>query len=197
MEKLKSSPELLEPDPRSSAFVKMDAARQEVVPMTIEDFHQWAEYVKVSENVPEEVRSYVETIKNLFVFGWYHYAFCTVAAFLATTAVEMALRKRYPKPEPDHRRFSELLKRAKDDGLLLDERFPTLLQRRAETAAPVDEQATSVVQPPFAEIISSSLPRLRNGFAHPGGHWILAPGAGLDMLILSVELINAIWKTAP
>ena len=44
----------------------MDATRSEVVPMTIEDFHHWAEYVSVSDHVPEDVRSYVETIKPGF-----------------------------------------------------------------------------------------------------------------------------------
>jgi hypothetical protein len=33
----------LEPDPRSSSFVKIDTTNQEPVPMTIEDFHLWAE----------------------------------------------------------------------------------------------------------------------------------------------------------
>ena len=193
MERLKSPLELLEPDPRSSAFVKMDATYSEAVPMTVEDFHQWTKYVNVSDHVPEDVRSYVETIKNLFVFSWYHYPFCTLAAFLATTAVEMALRRRYPKPEPDHRSFSKLLKRAQDDGLLSDERFATLSQRRPEMAAPVDGQVAETVQPPFAEIVSYSLPRIRNNFAHPGGHWIMPPGPALDMLILSVEVINALW----
>jgi hypothetical protein len=77
--------------------------------------------------------------------------------------------------------------------LLSDERFPALSRRRAETAAIVEEPAMEVVQLPFAEIISTSLPRLRNGFAHPGGHWIMPPGPALDMLILSAEVINAVW----
>src|SRR5258708_36895369 len=110
MECLKNPTDLLEPDPRNSSFVKIDATHQRPVHMTIEDFHELAEYVKVGDNVPEDVRSYVETIKNLLVFGWYHHPFCTLAAFSGTTAVEMALRKRYPKPEPDHRSFQKLLK---------------------------------------------------------------------------------------
>ncbi len=196
MEHLKNPLEQLEPDPRSSAFVKMDATRSEAVSMTVEDFHQWAQHVNVSDHVPEDVRSYVETIKNLFVFGWYHYPFCTLAAFLATTGVEMALRRRYPRPEPDRRSFSRLLRRAEADGLLADKEFATLAQRRADMAAMLDAiegQVAEATQPPFAEIICSSLPRIRNDFAHPGGHWIMPPGPALDMLILCAEVINAVW----
>jgi hypothetical protein len=192
MENLKAATELLEPDPRNLGFVKI-TAQEEIIRMTIGDFHKSAELIVLMNCVPEDVRSYFETIKNLFVFGWYHYPFCTLAAFLATTAVEMALRLRYPRPEPDYRSFRKLLERAKTDGLLSDEKFQTLLQNQSEMARMMGEEENQVTRPPFAEIVSYSLPRLRNNFAHPGGHWIWAPGPALDMLFVSAEVINALW----
>jgi len=197
MERLKDRQELLEPDPRSSMFVKMDPAGAGVLPMVIEIFHEWAENVKVSDNVPEDVRSYVETIKNLFVLGWCHYPFCTLAAFLGTTAVEMALRKRYPKSGIDRRSFAILLKRAQDEGLLADNRFPAEFSRPLEVETFSDKEGVEIVQRPVAERITSSIPRLRNEFAHPGAHWIMPPGPALDMLIMSAAVINALWQSEP
>jgi hypothetical protein len=175
-------------------FVKMDSTGLGAIPMTIEDFHAWADYVKVNDNVPEDVRSYVETIKNLFVLGWCHYPFCTLAAFLGTTAVEMALRKRYPQSGNDRRSFAILLKRAEDEGLLADDRFPAEFSRPLEMQTIADEVAVEVVQRPVAERVTSSIPRLRNEFAHPGAHWIMPPGPALDMLIMSAAVINALWQ---
>jgi hypothetical protein len=196
MERMKGRHELLEPDARSSMFVKMDSTGSGVLPMTIDDFHEWASYVKVSENVPEDVRSYVETIKNVFVFGWCHYPFCTLAAFLATTAVEMALRKRYPMAGRDRRSFATLLKRAEDDGLLTDDRFPAEFSRPLEVQTVDDGVAMEIMNHSVAERITSRIPSLRNEFAHPGAHWIMPPGPALDMLILSAAVINALWQPA-
>jgi hypothetical protein len=199
METLKELPKITEPDTRSTAFVKFNSSTGTTEPITLEDNYRYVEYVQLTESVPEDVRSYMEAVKTLFVYGWFYYPFYTLSVLLATTAVEMALRARFPKKGPDFRGLGRLFRRAINEGILRDENFPSLkhVQANRPIIFPETEQsqigAASQPEQSYAERVANGLIHFRNEFAHPHAHWILPPGPAFDFLVLAGEVINQLW----
>ncbi len=201
MEQLKKPAEVTEADFRSTAFVKLDRVRGVAERVTIEDnYRVLVEYVQLHDGVPEEIRSYMEAVRSLFLYGWFYYPFYTLAAFLATTAVEMALRTRFPRQGRDYRGLAKLFKRAISEGALRDEKFPSREHVRAHRTmvmeairGPEDEPVT-LADRPYVEEVAEKLTRIRNDFAHPRAQWIMAPGQAIDFLVLAAEVINQCWQ---
>lgn len=123
-------------------------------------------------------------------------------------AVELALRKRLPakkldKKGRDRRSLADLLREAKDAGLLRDEGFPSLENRR-KNAQELDEQIARISgrdpepesQLSYVEGLIQTLPQLRNRFAHPNMQLIMPPGPMLDSLIVTAEIINQLWPAS-
>jgi HEPN domain-containing protein len=143
----------------------------------------------------------VEAVKTLFAYGWFFYPFFTLAAFMATTAVEMALQAKLLKPREESPGLKKLFERAMKEGLLRDEDFPSREYIRANRALLYGEDSESPGSsgteegPPYTERVATLLRHFRNVFAHPSGHWILAPGQALDFLVLAGEVINQLWPT--
>lgn len=200
MEKLKDLQEVTQPDFRSASFVKLDRTKGVAQRMTLADNHRIAALVQLHGGVPEKVRSYMEATKTLFVYGWFYYPFLTLSAFLATTAVEMALRGRFPKQGRDRRGLGALLNQARQAGLLRDGDFPSLGQwreHRAEMAAFINQISEQRVQPPdehYSDYVCRRLVGVRNEFAHPLDHWIMTPGQAVDTLFLAAETINLLFE---
>jgi hypothetical protein len=200
MEAVKSRDLFFEPDPRSASFAKLDLRTGEGTPMTLDDQYQVTEHFRVHDGVPEDVRGYMATIVTLWLYGWLHYPFYTLTEFLSATAIEMALRHRFPKAGKDYRGLHALLRQARAAGFLQDESFPSLQHQRENEAqmgagigdfsgAPTEE----LPQIPYAERLIEFLPRIRNEFAHPKMHTIMFPGSSVDSLILAAEIINQLW----
>ena len=84
--------------------------------------------------------------------------------------------------------------------MLRDENFPSLKNRR-ENAAMLDDQLDpsigtapeSLPEKPFVDVLIEALPQVRNRFAHPEIHTIIAPGMTVDSLIVAAEIINQLW----
>ena len=88
MEQLKGLAEIQEPDSRHQAFVKIDRESGQFVSMRLEDYYQWISTINLKSSVPEDIQGYFETVKNVFLYGWFVYPFYAIATFLSdTTAI--------------------------------------------------------------------------------------------------------------
>ena len=94
METLKTLGAILTPDARQEAFVKVDRETGDFVPLGVADYHQYVSEIILNNEIPSAIRSYIETIKNVYLYGWFVYPFFTLAGFLAYTAIEMGLREK-------------------------------------------------------------------------------------------------------
>jgi hypothetical protein len=188
-------------------FFEPDPLSQSLAPSLEEQYKNVREHCSLHSGVPEEVRSYFNMISTLWLNGLFYYPFYTLAAIQSTFVVEMALRGRLPpkalnKKGRDMRFLGDLLKEAKDAGLLPDGGFPSLKMRRAHAEAldeifgSPDESASPESQSPYVDTLIHFLPGIRNSFAHPKIQTIMFPGQALDFLIIASEIINQLWPNA-
>jgi len=196
MATFKSKEQFFERDPTHDFFPFLSLEKQ---------YEMVSRYCSLHDGVPESVRSYFNMVVTLYLYGWLYYPFYTLAAFLSTFVVEMALRERFPakklnKRGRDSRFLGDLLREANDAGLLRDEGFPSLERRRANAEEMRQEMAEILgrdpepePEVPYLDVLIRTLPYLRNRFAHPDIHTILPPGPALDSLIVAAEIINQLW----
>ena len=191
MAAIKSKEQFLERDPTNDFFSLLSLEKQyEIV----------SQYCTLHDGVPDDVHHYFNAIVTLYLYGWLYYPFYTLASERSFFAVEMALKKRLPpkklsKKGRDPRFLGDLLGEAKDAGLLRDEGFPSLQNRRANEQE-LDEVlgwAPDSQQEPYVDVVIRAFPWLRNRFAHPDMQNIMPPGPALDGLILAAEIINQLW----
>lgn len=201
METMKRFEEVTEPDSRSTAFAVLNLSEGTRREMALADFYKDAARIQLNDATPEDVRSYMEAVKTLFVYGWFYYPFFTLSAFMATTAVEMALKVRLQKRPDDPSGLKALFDQAIREGLLRDEGFPSRVHVQANRAVMFGgrEESSETVSvepgPPYAERVARFMRHFRNVFAHPAGHWILFPGQALHFLVLCGEVINQLWPS--
>ncbi len=69
MQQLKPLAELLHPDPTNTMFGKLGAETGSIGLVALEDIYEIVSRISTAESVPEDVRSYFKSIKNLAVFG--------------------------------------------------------------------------------------------------------------------------------
>ncbi len=196
---IKSKEQYFEPDPTNKLF-----------PLLSLDVHyeMVLQYCQIHEDVPEDVRSYFNAVVTLYLYGWLYYPFFTLASERSFFAVEMALRKRLPpkkldKKGRDPRFLGDLLREAKDAGLMRDEGFPSLENRRA-SAEESNQHGAEILgrdpepqhEVPYVDVLIRAFPWVRNRFAHPNMQSIMPPGPALDGLILAAEIINQLWAKA-
>lgn len=118
-------------------FFERDPTNEFFSALTLEHLYECvSQYCTLHEGVPEDIRDYVHVIVTLYLYGWLYYPFYTLASERSFFAVEMALRKRLPptkldKKGRDPRKLGDLFTEAKTAGLLRDEGFPSLENRRA------------------------------------------------------------------
>ncbi len=191
---------------RLEQFFERDPTNEFFSALTLEHLYEFvSQYCTLHEGVPEDIRDYFHVVVTLYLYGWLYYPFYTLASERSFFAVEMALRKRVPAPaigqeRPSRRSLGDLLREAKDAGLLRDEGFPSLGNRRANPEE-LNEHMAEILgrepdrQPevPYVDVLIGTLPWLRNHFAHPNMQTILTPGQALDGLILAAEIINQLW----
>jgi hypothetical protein len=195
---MKKLEEMTEPDFLSTAWGTFNpdgTARN----MVLADFHRHADAIRISEAAPEPVRTYMEATKTLYAYGWFYYPFFTLSVFIATTAVEMALRLKLQKGPNDHSRLKALFDEGIRKGLLKDEGFPSREAVRENSAAMFGENEEPPETLPsgesrsYTEKVAEVMRHFRNVFAHPSGHWILPPGPAVNFLVLAGEVINQLW----
>jgi hypothetical protein len=195
METIKSPERFFDPDPRSPSLS----------PQLEKQYGIILEYCQLHNSVPEDVHSYYNAVVTLYLYGWLYHPFYTLASERNFFAVEMALRKRLQpkklaKKGRDPRFLGDLLREARDAGLLCDEGFPSLENRRA-IAEESNQRVAEILgrepepQPevPYVDALVQAFPWVRNRFAHPDMHNIMPPGPALDSLIVAAEIINQLW----
>jgi len=174
--------------------------------LTLEHLYECtSQYCTLHDGVPEDVRDYFHVVVTLYLYGWLYYPFYMLASERSFFALEMALRKRLPpkkldKKGRDRRSLGDLLREAKDAGLLRDEGFPSLENQRANAEERNQQMAEilgrapeSQSQVPYVDVLIETLPKMRNRFAHPNMQIIMPPGPMLDSLIVTAEIINQLW----
>ena len=184
-----------------TGFVMVDTTTGVIRDMTVDDHYGYLQGLDLNAAVPESVVSYLNIVKNLYLYGWLCYPFFTVCQTHAAMAVELALRLRMPLTtgKEDRRTLRPLLEAAIANNLIRDAGFPSLVEKQAE-AEPMEEESdratghTIVIQPtPYVELLLEFLPKLRNHFAHPHDSWIITPAMALEPIRLAVEIINQLW----
>lgn len=172
-----------------------------VRPKTLADHHGVIATFVLNASVPEKVWVHFENARNLLVYAWFAYRFVQVAEAHALASVEMALRDRLGLPESTNLMLKRLLKRAIDDGLIVDDGFRHVQRGRERTAAlaPFYEAAgtaksssMSIDPQGYAKVLLAHLPELRNRLAH--GSTLLHPDGYLT-LELCCDLINQLYAT--
>jgi len=187
VETVKNKEQFFEPDPRSQGLGP-----------ALENQYELLDYFRLHDGVPESVRSYMNTVVTLWLYGWLYYPFYPLTIFLSASAVEMALQERFP--DKRGKGLKRLLRLAKTAGLLRDEGFPSLKHRR-EIGAVTDDQISEIIGKapeslsvrPYVDVLIENLPQVRNRFAHPEMHAIVPPGMAVDSLIVTTEIINQLW----
>jgi hypothetical protein len=109
MERLKQLEEVYLPDERYRNRVNINHDTGEVTEMGVETIYSLVEGVRLSDSVPEAVRSHFETAKNLILYSWFVYSFNAVAAMQAFASLEMAVRTKTNATKKDN--FYDLLDR--------------------------------------------------------------------------------------
>ena len=191
MEKLKPLGEVFEPDPR------MDAYRP-----TLEWDHKRLSDITLTEEVPEDVKNYFETIKNLCLYGRFVYPFYSVAADLTYLLIELALNIRLGKPHRSRKsNFRQLLREAIKNKLIDEDRF-SHIQRIKEEQAQHHELLHDVIGDShslprtgdYLKILTDALPDLRNRIAHPKYRSLHWPSHAFFSIRFAAEFINQLYS---
>src|SRR6266487_4520871 len=97
METLKSLEEVGQPDVRNRNRVDLDLKTGVASETTIQTLYSLIEPIRLSDKVPDEVRSHFEIARNLALYSWFVYSFNVVAAMQAYASLEMALKHKAGK----------------------------------------------------------------------------------------------------
>ena len=188
-------------------FAFVDPSTGKPSDVSAEVLHALASQLRLGAAVPDGVQSYFNTAKNLFVHSYYHYGFVPVAAFLAASAVEMAVRTVYPfEPDPAQpkrkpRPFYSLLEQAIKEGRITESGFTTLEKARSKHREAMKAVARAKglkyteSTEPFEKQFLRSITRLRNLFAHPQeDHNLITPEMAHGLMLRSAEAINQLFR---
>lgn len=190
MEQLKPLSEILEPDKRMASFGWM-----------LETDHKRLSDIKLSETIPEDIRNYFETVKNICLYGRFVYAFYGVAESLTYPLLELGLQKRLGTGKHGRKNsFRILLHRAIESGLIKDDGF-SHARRMREHQAQLQEmwqvEGSPVLAPSerdsYIKTLASVLPNFRNRFAHPSQQAIVLPQEALFSIRFAAEFINQLY----
>ena len=192
MEAMKALSKIIQPDPRSCDFALTE----------LKDAHKQLSKTRLRRGVPEDVRSYFATIRNLCLYGRFVYAFYALAHSLTYLVIELALRTRLEaKEQRGRKKLHSLLKKAIDLQLITDESFSRVRRIRSERARwrqmerELGHRIFSDAETGrYVDILKMELPKLRNYFAHPTYHPIDSPGTAFFAISFAAEFINRLFK---
>jgi len=207
MQIFKTPETVFEPDPIYDTLRFRDASGA-LKKWDLAETHRRVLELELENSVPEEIRSYFNSIRNLLLYSYYHYGFVAISAFLATTGVEMALRTKYPwKNEnhkegiPDNRPFAALFQRAVGDGNIREEEFLWLPETRRKDRELWEEYARAIgAEPvfenaPYPPRLAKSTVRLRNYFAHQADvHVLFTFEMAISTMRPCVDVINQLFR---
>jgi len=196
---MKEFAELTKPDPRNRFFARLNAAQGSAKPLTLEYYYECTAAIRLNAGVPDDVHNYMETVKSLFVYGWYYYPFCTVAGSLSMFVIEMALRIRMRIRARNGPRLRGLLDRALKQGLIQKKWASRMDQlERWEFAWNLDTSFPEEFSHPVTSILEGSnvarqTVKMRNSFAHGEFEPVSFPRDALQIITVASEVINQLW----
>lgn len=200
MEALKPVSEILQPDPRNQALVRFDTFK----PLTLEEHHAEAAAIQLNSAVPEDVRSYFATIRNVYLYAYFAYDLYVVVVFLTYTCIEMALRERLPINGKDKRTLKPLLEEAIHQNLITEKGFSHVRRMRQALAEDLRIRRRMGMKIPLArvpkstyqQVLREKMPWFRNAFAHARAPAIYFPGDVVFRLRFTAEFINQLFASA-
>ncbi len=130
--------------------------------------------MKLSENVPEEIRDQFNVTRNLIIYTWFCYSLEPTAVFKSYVLMEHALRL---KCDDDETPFYHLVNKAVEEGLIVDKGFSHI-------------RGTDEPQE-YSKKIPGLVSKLRNSKAHGDNTLGEDP---LMSLQISVDFINMLFK---
>lgn len=190
---LRSPESALMADARTDAFTVVQDGRKRKY--TQLDHHGEIACFELNQFVPKDVRIHFETAKNLYLYAWFVFRFYPVAEQQALASLEFALRQHLldttniEVTKAEKLGLSELLKRARNEGFIRNERLLRRRQWATEIARDrycleqmrlMDEAGCtemlfddSQIQPTQEDLAHDwigdfieNLPKIRNNYAH-------------------------------
>lgn len=210
-DKLRPANRTAEADPRNLLFVSVDSNNQ-AQQRTIEDQHNEVSCYSLEDYVPEKIRTFFETTKNIYLYSWHVYRFYPIAQQQALICIEFALKEKYP--EKQRACLRKLLKHAINRGDLKNEGFSSWhdnVERRSidryehEQLQKMQNENLEQIELDYSQIVISeedqaydylsiikeNIPSLRNIYAH--GTNMLHRNSLLT-IELACELINQLFS---
>jgi hypothetical protein len=193
METLKRIDDVMSPDSRNLSWLRLrDGSLAGAYHPTLEDNHRLMADLELPTTVPEHIASAFATARNLWLFGWFHWPFYTVAWYECFRCLEMALRDRWRRegllPRSGDARgapaLSRLLGVAVRRSWLVDDQVRQarwLAERRRHYDAMIAlssdgrgiEERVKTESSPYVAVLAETVPRLRNMYVHADGTMIL------------------------
>ena len=195
---LKQLNRIFEPDPRSSSFVRLDAAGQHS--KTIGDHYKDIAAIRMTDRVPEEIRGEFETIRNLYLYSWYVYEFTVPATLYAHAPIEKTIKEKCSRAGislKDQGGLSKLLKVTNREGWLTNADFKFACEVPAtdpnRPPAPRSGPRYLPANTDFCEHLAETLPRVRNMGAH-GETGLGFPAGSLHSIEICACIANALFR---
>lgn len=217
METLKTLHEITAADPRHAKRHSIGVEiPDDYRPPTLADLHQEMVDLALPESVPETIRSAFSVARTLWLYGWYYWAFHTVAEYEAVRCVEMALRAKCeaegaydPKPKSRRNRqriglkglFDLALERewVRDTGF---QNFRRLQAGEARFSLPAgtirsESQRGRLSDDPtsYTRRVFESLRYMRNRRFHPERHSHTMPANARLTMELACDLIRQLFPS--
>lgn len=192
-EALKALNGVYDPDPRNLHFEYFDPNTQCYHPYRLDKFHKEISKIELQDCVPEDIRIFFETAKNLYLYSWFVYRFFNVSEHQALCCLEYALREKYGEAvqEKIARKptLYPLLKHAIEKNHIENSDF-AVWQCRVQMAAEnrhqielirrmqqenldeiiIDESSITVTEEDmkydYLSVLQETLPKIRNTYAH-------------------------------
>lgn len=180
---LKQLHELCKPDPRSRGFARIDKTgrRHE---KTISDHQEDIASIRMTDNVPDDIRRDFETLRNLYLYSWYVYEFTVPAELYAYALIEKTIKEKYSQAKDPNKAphgLKKLLGLSVDEGWLKNSDF-AIAQPRYH---PDDID--------YCERLVDTMPPVRNLGAH-GEAGLGFPRTTLEVIRRCAEVANALFK---
>ena len=199
---LKALEDIFQPDPRSAAFVKLDAAGE--CSNTIDGHRMNVAAIEMSDQVPESIRQEFDTVRNLYLYSWYVYEFTVPAILYAHALIEKAIKERCsrsPMPLENIKGLKKLLKLCIAEGWLTNADFEHALEMTRMEVVAEDPELSTVHSIPrflpadtdFCEHLAETLPEIRNMGAH-GEAGLGSPAGALHDIEICVCIANALFR---
>lgn len=197
---LKQLNEIFEPDPRSAAFVKFDAAGMHA--KTLDDHYRHITAIRMSDRVPATIRDEFETIRNLYLYSWYVYEFTVPAILYAHALIEKTIKEkcaRHGMELSKRPRLGKLMQLSIRQGWLTNADFAFALEPRKQEPDPNGPTAFRSVprylpiKTDYCERLAETLPKIRNMGAH-GKAGLGFPSTALRSIEICACIANALFR---